>query len=88
MTTAEAKKTPSLQAKYGQEVVADLKKQFGIKNDLAVPTLQKIIINMGVNGAVENKTRVEIAAKDMGTIAGQKPTIRNARKSISGFKLR
>ena len=88
MTTAEAKKIPSLKAKYDQEVVAGLKEQFGIKNDLAVPGLQKIIINMGVNGSVENKTRVELAAKDMGSIAGQKPTIRNARKSISGFKLR
>ena len=88
MTTAEAKKKPALQAKYDQEIVAGLKERFGIANDLAVPMLKKIVINMGVSGAVENKTRVEIAARDMGTIAGQKPTIRNARNSISGFKLR
>jgi large subunit ribosomal protein L5 len=88
MTTAEAKKKPTLQAKYEQEIVAGLKERFGISNDMAVPALKKIVINMGVNGAVENKTRVEIAARDMGTIAGQKPTIRNARNSISGFKLR
>ena len=88
MTTAEAKAVSSLQTKYEQEVVAILKERFGIKNDLAVPGLKKITINMGVSGAVDNKSRVEIAARDLATIAGQRPTIRNARKAISGFHLR
>jgi len=88
MATAEAKAVPTLKARYEQEIMAGLKEQFGITNDMAVPALKKIVINMGVSGAVENKARVDIAAKDLGTIAGQRPTIRNARNAISGFKLR
>ncbi|MCL4141019.1 UNVERIFIED_CONTAM: hypothetical protein GTU68_065625 [Idotea baltica] len=55
---------------------------------MAVPRLLKIVVNMGVSGAVENKSRVETAAADMATITGQKPTIRLSKRAISGFKLR
>ena len=79
---------PRLKDKYKDEVHASLKDQFGIGNDYAVPKLEKIVINMGVKGAVENKSRVETAARDMATISGQRPTVRIARTSISGFKLR
>lgn len=70
------------------EVKPRLKERFGIENDMAVPRLTKIVINMGVKGAVENKGRVDAAARDLATITGQRPTIRKARKAISGFKLR
>ena len=80
--------TTRLQEKYEKEVKPQLKSQFGIKNDLAVPRLVKINVNMGVKGAVENKARVETAARDMSIVTGQKPTVRLARKAISGFKLR
>lgn len=80
--------TPRLKQKYDQEILAKLQKQFGITNAMAAPKLIKIVINMGCKGAVENKSRVDAAAKDLGQIAGQKPTIRLARKSIAGFKLR
>jgi large subunit ribosomal protein L5 len=70
------------------EVKPRLKERFGIENDMAVPRLTKIVINMGVKGAVENKGRVDTAARDLATITGQRPTIRLARKAISGFKLR
>jgi large subunit ribosomal protein L5 len=79
---------PRLKEKYANEVCSGLKEQFGIGNDLALPRLEKIVVNMGVKGAVENKGKVESAAKDMASITGQKPTIRLARKAISGFKLR
>ena len=79
---------PRLKEKYDSEVRSTLKEQFGIGNDHAVPRLEKIVINMGVKGAVENKSRVESAARDLATISGQKPTIRLAKNSISGFKLR
>ena len=77
-----------LKDKYNSDVKARLKERFKISNDHAVPRLEKIVINMGVNGAVENKNRVETAAKDLAIIAGQRPTIRKAKQAISGFKLR
>lgn len=80
--------TPSLKKKYQDEVVPKLRSQFGIQNPMAVPKLVKIVINMGCKGAVENKGRIEAAVKDLSLIAGQKPTVRKARNSIAGFKLR
>ncbi len=80
--------TSRLKQKYNQEIVPKLQKQFGIDNPMAVPRLLKIAINMGCKGAVENKGRVDAAAKDLAMIAGQKPTIRKARVSVAGFKLR
>lgn len=79
---------PRLKTKFQQEVKPKLKERFGIQNDMAVPRLMKVVVNMGVKGAVENKTRVDAAAKDMATITGQQPTIRKAKESISSFKLR
>ena len=79
---------PRLKEKYQTEVVPKLKERFGFGNDHAVPTLRKIVVNMGVKGAVESKTRLETAARQLARVTGQKPTIRNARKSISAFKLR
>jgi large subunit ribosomal protein L5 len=55
---------------------------------MAIPGIEKIVVNMGVKGAVENKARVEAAARDMAIVTGQRPTIRKARRSIAGFKLR
>ena len=77
-----------LKDKYDQEVKQRLKERFRIDNDLAVPRLSKIVINMGVKGAVENKGRVDSAVRDMAQISGQRPTVRKARKAISSFKLR
>lgn len=77
-----------LKEKYATEVSSTLKERFSIGNVNAIPRLEKIVVNMGVRGAVENKARVETAARDMATITGQKPTIRKARVSVSGFKLR
>ena len=77
-----------LKEKYDKEVKPRLKDRFKIQNDMAVPRLTKIVINMGVNGAVENKSRVEVAARDLATITGQRPTVRLSKKAISGFKLR
>ncbi|MEM1452797.1 MAG: 50S ribosomal protein L5 [Planctomycetota bacterium] len=77
-----------LKEKYESEVRPKLTDAFEIKNVHAVPRLEKIVINMGVKGAVESKSKVETAARDLATITGQKPTIRKAKKSIAGFKLR
>jgi len=79
---------PRLKQKYQEEIKPKLMSEFGIANVMAVPGLKKIVINMGCKGAVENKALVDAAAKDLAMIAGQRPTVRLARRSIAGFKLR
>lgn len=87
--SATATKTPvRMQAKYRDKVVPALQKEFGFTNPMVIPRLLKIVINMGVGQAVQNKARIEAAVKDMTSIAGQKPVIRAARKSVATFKLR
>ncbi len=77
-----------LKEKYTSEIVSALMKQFEIKNKLASPRIDKIVLNMGVGKALENKRRLECATRDMSLIAGQKPVITIAKQSIAGFKLR
>ncbi len=79
---------PRLKERYDSEIRDRLKEHFKIDNVMAIPGLQKIVINMGCKGAVENKGRIDAAMRDMSTITGQRPTVRKARKSIAGFKLR
>ena len=77
-----------LEDRYLKEVRPKLKERFGVANDLAVPRLVKIVVNMGVKGAVENKARIDTAARELAMITGQQPTVRRAKTSISSFKLR
>ena len=90
-TTSKAESTkqaPRLQQHYRTKAVAGLTKEFGYPNPMMVPRLSKIVVNMGVGKAVENKNRIEAANKDLTAITGQKPMIRKARGAVSGFKLR
>ena len=80
--------TTRLQQVYRTKVIAALTKEFGYPNPMMVPRLSKIVVNMGVGRAVENKNRIEAANKDLTAITGQKPMIRKARGAVSGFKLR
>jgi large subunit ribosomal protein L5 len=82
------KELPRRLAIYREKVVPALTKEFGYANPMMVPRLQKIVVNMGVGRAVENKNRIEAANKDLTAIVGQKPMIRKARGAVSGFKLR
>ena len=77
-----------LQAHYRESVVPDLMKRFGYKSLLEVPRIQKITLNMGVGEAVADKKVMESAVGDMEKIAGQKPVVTKARKSIANFKIR
>ena len=79
---------PRLKADYDERIVAAMIEKFGYKNKLEVPKLDKIVINMGVGEATQDKKRVETAAAEMELIAGQKPVITKAKKSIASFKLR
>ena len=85
-TTAPA--IPRLKAKYNDEVRAALKEQLGLANVMEVPRLEKIVVNMGVGGAVAQASLLEHAVKDLTQITGQKPLVTKAKKSIASFKLR
>lgn len=74
--------------RYRQEVVPELKKQLDIANTMAVPKLDKIVINMGVGKAIEEKDRIEAAVVDLSLITGQRPVVTKARQSVAGFKIR
>ena len=73
---------------YNAEVVPAMMKKFGYKNVLAVPKLEKIVINMGVGEAKENSKILDGAVKDLTIISGQKPIVTKAKKSVAAFKLR
>lgn len=77
-----------LKDKYVAEVVPALKKKFEYQNDLQVPRLEKVVINMGIGEASANSKAIDAGVKDLTTIAGQKPVINRARKSIATFKVR
>ena len=92
-TAAKPSKTPSsytprLKKDYAERIVPAMVERFGYKNRMEVPRLEKIVINMGVGEATQDKKRVETAAAEMQAIAGQKPVITKAKKSIAQFKLR
>ena len=80
--------TPRLAEQYRNEIVPELMKQFGYKSVMEVPRLDKIVLNMGVGEAVNDKKILENAVGDLTLISGQKPVITKARKSIAGFKIR
>ena len=77
-----------LKDQYKNEIVAGMTKKFGYKNVMEVPKLDKIVINMGVGEAKDNAKALETAIKDLEIIAGQKPVVTKAKKSIANFKLR
>ncbi len=78
----------TLKEKYNNEVVPELKKTFNYTNELQVPKLSKIVLNMGLGEAVRNPKIVDPAAAELALIAGQKPVITRAKKPIANFKLR
>ena len=80
--------TPRLKKDYDDRIVKAMTDKFGYKNRFEVPKLEKIVINMGVGEATQDKKRVETAAAEMQAISGQKPVVTKAKKSIAQFKLR
>jgi large subunit ribosomal protein L5 len=85
---AETAYIPRLRTQYEDSIKADLMKQFGYKNVMQLPKLDKIVLNMGIGEAVNDTKKVKAAAGDLEKIAGQKPVITHARNSIAGFKVR
>ena len=77
-----------LREQYDSEIRAAMKKKFGYKNDMEIPKLEKIVVNMGVGDAKDNSKILDAAVKDMEIITGQKAIITKAKKSVANFKLR
>jgi large subunit ribosomal protein L5 len=80
--------TPSIKERYQTQGIEALRKQFGYDNIMRVPRLEKIVINMGVGDGKDDAKLVDAAAADLAAIAGQRPAIRRAKKSIANFKIR
>ena len=80
--------TTRLQEKYQKEVIPAMIEKFGYKNIMEVPKLEKIVINMGVGEANDNQKILEAAVNDLSIIAGQKPILTRAKKSVANFKIR
>lgn len=85
---AETQYVPRLRTQYVETIKPALIEQFGYKNVMMAPKLEKIVLNIGVGEAVNDTKKVKAAAADLEKIAGQKPVITHARKSIAGFKVR
>jgi len=83
-----ANPAPRLRAQYETEVRAQMQEKFGYKNTMMVPKLEKIVINIGVGEAVQDKKKIDKVVDEVTAISGQKPVVTRARKSIAGFKLR
>lgn len=88
MADKDEKITPRLKVRYQEEIKAALTKQFGYTNPMEVPTVKKIVVNMGVGEAAHDSKQIEGAVRDLAAITGQKAAVSKAKKSIAQFKLR
>jgi large subunit ribosomal protein L5 len=79
---------PRLKTRYAEEIAGKLKDQLGLDNAMEVPRLDKIVVNMGVGEAVQDKKSIESAMDELTLITGQRPRLNRSRKSIAGFKVR
>ncbi|HVQ86589.1 MAG TPA: 50S ribosomal protein L5 [Actinomycetes bacterium] len=87
-TSIDAPPVPRLKQRYRDEIVADLREQFGFANVMQVPGVTKVVVNMGVGDAARDSKLIEGAIRDLGAITGQRPSVTKARVSIAQFKLR
>lgn len=87
-TQAKERKMARLREKYKKEIAPALAKEFEIKNPMAIPKIEKIVVNMGLGEASANAKILDVATEELKSITGQKPVITKAKKSIAAFKLR
>ncbi|RZS90398.1 LSU ribosomal protein L5P [Motilibacter rhizosphaerae] len=86
--TVEGRTLPRLKQRYREEIAATLREEFSYGNPMQVPTVVKVVVNMGVGEAARDSKLIEGATRDLAAITGQKPAVTRARKSIAQFKLR
>ena len=87
-TPTDQRVSPRLRLRYREEIVPALREEFNFANIMQVPTVTKVVVNMGVGEAARDSKLIEGAVRDLTEITGQKPTVTKARKSIAQFKLR
>ena len=87
-TQIQTQSLPRLLTRYRDEVVPVLRREFGYTNPFQVPSLSKIVVNIGLGEALENSNAIDSSTRDLATITGQKPIVNLARKSVANFKLR
>ncbi|MGP4024679.1 50S ribosomal protein L5 [Actinomadura sp. 3N407] len=87
-TDARPVPKPRLKLRYREEIAGQMREQFGYANVMQIPTLTKIVVNMGVGDAAKDAKLIEGAIRDLSLITGQKPAVNRAKKSIAQFKLR
>lgn len=87
-SSEESKFRPRLRDMYEQQVVPALMKEFGYRNVMQVPKLERMVLNVGIGEAIQNVKLLESAVTELGMITGQKPVVTRAKKAIAGFKLR
>jgi large subunit ribosomal protein L5 len=88
MADASTAERPRLRTRYDSEIKAKLQQELGLGNIMQVPRVEKIVVNMGVGRATQQRSLLDGAVTDLTTITGQKPSVRKAKKSIANFKLR
>src|SRR6267142_1744629 len=88
MADASTAERPRLRTRYDSEIKAKLQQELGLGNVMQVPRVEKIVLNMGVGRATQQRSLLDGAVTDLTTITGQKPSVRKAKKSIANFKLR
>lgn len=86
--TTTTEQAPRLKRRYRDEIVPVLKDDLGLSNVMEVPTVEKVVVNVGLGEALNDAKALEGAMRDLATITGQKPRVNRARKSVAGFKLR
>jgi large subunit ribosomal protein L5 len=82
------KQTPRLKERYDKEVAAALSKEFGYTNVMAIPRIEKVVVNMGLGEATQNAKIIDVGAEELAKITGQKAAVRRAKKSVAQFKVR
>jgi large subunit ribosomal protein L5 len=87
-SSLDAPAVPRLKQRYRDEIVAALREEFGYSNVMQVPSVTKVVVNMGVGDAARDSKLIEGAIRDLASITGQRPAVTKARKSIAQFKLR
>jgi large subunit ribosomal protein L5 len=88
VTESASRPRPRLRVRYDTELRSGLRERLGLSNVMEVPRFEKIVLNMGVGAAVQSPALLEGALRDLTTIAGQKPVVTRAKRSIAGFKVR
>ncbi len=87
-TSTPLREMPRMKARHRETIAPQLREELGLTNVMQIPTMKKIVVNVGLGEAINDSKALEGAMRDLATITGQKPRVNRARKSIAGFKLR